>query len=779
MAAPLSVDGPIRQGPIARLARQILQPGWLAVFVGIAAITTGVSTYLAMSGQGPFDNADPDIILGFLLATFVLGLILAILIVWRVISVIAARRSHSAGARLHSQMVIVFSLVAGAPMILVAVFSALALFAATELVFGPSVKSALGSSLKVVEVYVTGHKQTIERDMVQLMQGLSRVDARTLADRPRLLDVIRNQGSVLGLSSIYLITEEGRPILQADVRKGVSMDLPSADYLAGVEQGQIVVLTDSETDQVRAIARVPWQTGAILYIGRTIHPDVIRYQTETRDAVANYQRLEGNRFNIQVGVVAIYFVIAMILILVAMLLGLTVANRIAQPIGRLIGAAEKVSLGDLSARVDVGRTRDEIEVLGRAFNRMTGQIQSQRNELVEANRQFDERRRFTEAVLSGVSAGVISADEQGIATVANRSALKLLQLKSDEIVGQPIVAAVPEFASLLNSAKAVDRARAQIDVDRGDGDRRLNVQITKEDSDGGSLRYIITFDDITELAAAQRTAAWADVARRIAHEIKNPLTPIQLSAERLRRKYKKEIQTDPEIFDQCTDTIVRHVSDIGRMVDEFSAFARMPEPIIHETDLNDLLRQAAFSQRVALPGVRLNIQLPDKKVMVPCDGRLLAQVLTNVLKNASEAIAARQESEDGNEPEQGEIRIELTETTGHARIQISDNGGGWPRALKSRLTEPYVTTRKKGTGLGLAIVRKIVEDHGGQLTLADRLLDGTIVEEGSYKEEDLGGAALIMRLPFNRARASNEQNDSEFGTEDQGEARPIGIASGT
>jgi two-component system nitrogen regulation sensor histidine kinase NtrY len=322
-------------------------------------------------------------------------------------------------------------------------------------------------------------------------------------------------------------------------------------------------------------------------------------------------------------------------------------------------------------------------------------------------------------------------------------------------MGRPLTQEVPVLADLLNKAKAGGRARDQIDLEREDGTRRLNVQISQDSSqeEGG---LVVTFDDITELAAAQRTAAWADVARRIAHEIKNPLTPIQLSAERLRRKYKKEVVTDPEVFDQCTETIIRHVNDIGRMVDEFSSFARMPEPVFQLNDVVDLVRQSIFLQKVAFPDVAFKAELPQGKVLAACDARLLSQAMVNIIKNSGEAIAARV-AENPNGPK-GEITVKLVEDEPMAKIEIIDNGGGWPRSLKNRLTEPYVTTRKKGTGLGLAIVRKIVEDHGGRLTLADLLKDGSVVDE-SAAGDAIVGAVVRFTLPLHEAAKRTSQRE--------------------
>jgi two-component system nitrogen regulation sensor histidine kinase NtrY len=357
---------------------------------------------------------------------------------------------------------------------------------------------------------------------------------------------------------------------------------------------------------------------------------------------------------------------------------------------------------------------------------MTHRIEAQQGELVEANRQLDDRRRFTETVLAGVSAGVIGLDREGRITLPNRSASELLALEREQMVGRKLAELVPEVAELLDETmRRPERVReAQVRIERRGRALTLLVRVAAEREGGETQGYVATFDDVSELITAQRKAAWADVARRIAHEIKNPLTPIQLSAERLKRKYLKEIQSDPDTFTTLSDTIVRHVGDIGRMVDEFSSFARMPAPIMKVEDLRDICRQALFLQRNAHSEIRFESDLPAEPVPFSCDARQLHQALVNLLKNAAESIEAR----SGDELPKGEIRLAIEERGGGAALVIEDNGRGLPRELKDRLTEPYVTTRAKGTGLGLAIVKKIMEDHGGSLALEDR-------EEGGARAE--------------------------------------------
>ena len=480
-------------------------------------------------------------------------------------------------------------------------------------------------------------------------------------------------------------------------------------------------------------------------------PSVLNHVSRVEDAVEEYQRLEGTRSGLQINFAMMFAVLALLLLLAAVWVGLVFANQLARPISGLIAAAERARGGDLSVRVREGGVGDEIGLLSRAFNRMTSQLESQRGDLIEANRQLDARRLFTEAVLAGVSAGVIGLDAKGRVNLPNRSASVLLGLDMDKLVGRPLGQAVPEMATLLGRVRRLPQglAQSQIMLRRDGRLRTLLVRITAERDDGEIKGFVVTFDEITELLAAQRKAAWADVARRIAHEIKNPLTPIQLSAERLKRKYLGEITSDPENFEYCTDTIVRQVGDIGRMVDEFSAFARMPAPVMKSEDLGDLIRRAVFLQKSASRDIGYRIELPDAAVHLRCDGRQIGQALTNLLKNATESIESR-DPPAARSLAPGEVRVAVASGRERTVVTIEDNGRGLPAELRDHLTEPYVTTRAKGTGLGLAIVRKIMEDHGGDVALEDRAEGGARVRL-SFRDRAGGQADGRGSAPSKRA----------------------------
>jgi two-component system nitrogen regulation sensor histidine kinase NtrY len=442
--------------------------------------------------------------------------------------------------------------------------------------------------------------------------------------------------------------------------------------------------------------------------------------------------------------------VAMLFLVAAVAMGIHFATQLAVPISQLATAAEQVRAGDLATRVPEGERDDELASLSRAFNRMTDQIESQQRELREANRQLDERRRFTETVLTGVSAGVIGLDRVGRVYLPNRSASALLGADLEHSIGEDLAEVAPEMAGLLDAAeRRPDRlAQSQVQLVRGTSTRTLLVRIAAEHDGGDISGFVVTFDDITELLSAQRKAAWADIARRIAHEIKNPLTPIQLAAERLRRRYLKEISNDRETFTICTDTIIRHVGDIGRMVDEFSAFARMPAPILKPENLVEIAHRAMFLQLSAHRDIIFETSFPDHAVLLSCDARLVGQAVLNIVKNAIEAVEARIGEDKSREP--GRIRVAVTESPGQVAIIVEDNGKGLPNQGRERLTEPYVTTRTKGTGLGLAIVKKIMEDHGGELMLEDGTTKGArvrlvfLVDPHAMERADDGGLAMEL-----------------------------------
>jgi two-component system nitrogen regulation sensor histidine kinase NtrY len=709
----------------------------LALGLTVAAVLSVLATYGAITGVPPF-GPDPATVLWLLDLNLVLVLALGVVIARRVVEVWAERRRGLAGSRLHVRLVVLFAVVAVTPAIVVAIFSALFLNRGLQGWFNERISAAVSNSGAVAEAYLHEHQQTIRADILAVAAAINRDGSLILGDPERLNRTLREQTENRSLSEGIVFDGTGRVLARA----GLTLDLENApiplDVVRRAQNGEVAILTSENDDRVRALLRLDSFIDVYLYVGRFVEPLVLNYVEETRRVAATYNRLEGQRSGLQVTFALIFVVVALLLLLAAVWVGLVIATKLARPISGLIAASERIRAGDLTARVEEMPAVDELGSLSRAFNRMTSQLAAQRAELVEANRQLDLRRRFTETVLAGVSAGVIGLDSGGRINLPNRSSSELVSTDLQRQVGEELARVVPEMAELIEAARrAPERlVEAQIKLVRDRRTRTLLTRVAIEQT-GGELRgFVVTFDDITELLAAQRKAAWADVARRIAHEIKNPLTPIQLSAERLKRKYLKEITSDPETFTICTDTIVRQVGDIGRMVDEFSAFARMPAPVMKSEDLVAICREVAFLQRQPHRDITVTLDCPDQPSYLRCDGRLVRQDVINLVQNAVDAIEGR--DKQGRDPlPKGEVAIRLRETERATIIEVDDNGRGLPVEGRDRLAEPYVTTRAKGTGLGLAIVKKIMEDHGGELRLEDAPGGGarvSLVFAGGVKE---------------------------------------------
>jgi two-component system nitrogen regulation sensor histidine kinase NtrY len=717
---------------LTRWSQAVGLPRKMAIAVTVAAIVSGIATYGAMTGAAWFGSSS-NIVFILLNIDLVLLLILGAIVSVRLVRLWIERRRGSAGSKLHTRMVGLFSLVAVTPTIVVAVLSALFLNFGLQAWFSRQVSTALDQSLVVAEAYMKEHRETIRGHALAMANDLNS-QAPYLAQNPRRLNqLVDRLAELRSLSDAAVLSRNGRILARSGLSFALELERIPEDSMLRAAAGEVVILTNEADDRVRALIRLNAFVDAYLFVGRFIASSVLNHVQRVEGAVGQYRKLESRYSGIQVTFVLIFVVVALLVLLASVWVGLAFSNQLVRPISGLILAAERVRAGELSTRVEEGDPGDDFGSLSRAFNRMTGQLEEQRHELVEANRQLDERRQFTEAVLGGVTAGVIGLDADGLITLPNRSALGLLETNVGTLIGRSVEDAIPEMDHLLREAQArPDRLiEEQIELDRGGRKRTLLVRIVAEIVDENIFGYVVTFDDITALVSAQRTAAWADVARRIAHEIKNPLTPIQLSAERLKRKYLPEITSEPEIFAACTDTIVRQVGDIRQMVDEFSDFARMPTPVMQLEDLGQIVQHAMLLQRVANPDIEFNLDLDEAPVTMECDSRQIGQCLTNLLKNAVEAIEGRGDGlarGDGpaNDEEAGKIVVHVRTENGDRIIKIEDNGAGLPEQDRDRLTEPYVTTRARGTGLGLAIVSKIMEDHNGVFSLSDRAGGGAI-----------------------------------------------------
>ena len=715
-------------------------PRKLFLIFTILAIGSGIATYTVFARAGAA-GPDPNLVIGFLYLNLTLMLLIGVLVAHRLVRLWSRRRQGVAGTQLHTRLVMLFSFVAVIPTIVVAIFSVLLFDFGMRSWFSERIGTAVDASQVVAESYLEEHRQNIRGDALAMANDLNR-DASVLNVSPeKLIKVIIAQANIRNLTEVVVFESSGKVL----ARTGLSLTFDFEPFPEAAFQraraGEVATIT-GEVDRIRAIIRLNNFVDTYLYVGRFVDPEILAYIDKTKRAAAQYQDLEGKRFDIQITFGLIFSIMALLLLFAAVWVGLTLATRLATPISELMLASRKISSGDLTARVSDTSEVDELDMLGKAFNNMTHQLQVQRDDLIAAHQEEDNRRRFTEAVLGGVSAGVIGLDHKGTITLPNRSAASLLGLKITDMNNKPLKDVVPEMVTLFDMAKLSNKVEvsyfnqveALIELTREDKQITLMTRITAEVSGKTINGFVVTFDDISELQSAQRVAAWGDVARRIAHEIKNPLTPIQLAAERLQKKYLPSINTETDLFVTLTDTIVRQVEDIGNMVDEFSSFARMPRAVMKEIELVDLVKEQVSLQETAHSDIDFFLEGVEEKITVQCDARQVRQVITNLLQNSVDSITARNEA---SKTYSGKIKILLSIEERFGSIVISDNGKGLPKENRHRLTEPYVTTREKGTGLGLAIVAKIIEDHRGSF----RIEDGGIL--GS-------GATATIKIPISK-----------------------------
>ncbi len=712
----------------------------------LASILSGLLTYFLLTRASPI-GPDSRTVVALLTVNLVLLLLFGAMVANQLVQLWAERRRGLAGSRLHIRLVILFSLVAMTPTIVFLILSYLLVSVGMQSWFSEKVRTAVSESRAVAQAYQEEHEKTIRNDAIRMADDISVYALKVIGSEDELDNLLDREVWLRSLTEAEVVEIDGvspRVLGRSSLSLALDVEPLPSEAISTLRGGPYapdsVIITGA--NEVRALVKINGLPNAVLYVGRPIEPRVLNHVKLTNEVVDQYERLETQRSSYQISFMLIFAAVALLLLLAAIWVGFNFASQISRRIIGLVVAAEAVRGGDLSARAEESGENDEFRTLSRAFNRMTEQLESQRSDLVEANLQLDLRRRFTEAVLSGVSAGVLGLDAAGVIHLPNRSAATLLGVGVEELMGQTLASVAPEMAPLIEEAlnnpdqlvegqiRVLSRGRAMV----------LLVRIAAQHGETGTGEFVVTFDDITELLSAQRKAAWADVARRIAHEMKNPLTPIQLSAERLKRKYLKEITTDPDTFEMCTDTIIRQVGDIGRMVDEFSSFARMPAPSMKPENLIEITRQAVFLQRAAHPDIAFELAVPAERVEVGCDSRQISQALINLLQNAIDSIHARQVGEAGGTGMPGRIEVSLEASGGKIALAVEDNGKGLPKDGRERLTEPYVTTRAKGTGLGLAIVKKIMEDHGGELILRDGVAGGASVSL-------LFPAALARRAP--------------------------------
>ncbi|WP_332909024.1 sensor histidine kinase NtrY-like [Paracoccus binzhouensis] len=734
MAATLSRDTWERVARLRRLRfyRNAATLGLVVLGPVLAGLTFAV--------MGPFANAisGGSVLRLVLLADLLYLIVLTGLVVARMARIVAARRKSAAGSRLHMRLVGVFATIALVPTVLVALFAGLTVNIGLEGWFSNRVQQVVSTSLSAAEAYQEEHRRDLTND-ARLLGGALTQAARQnpmLDDGDLRLLLTEYQSQIQrGLREAYII--DGRGTIRARGERSYQFwyEQPSPAQFDEAATRGLVLIEDWQNNEFRALVPLTPLADRYLYVTRDVDGSLLGLLDDTRQTVGEYQRLEQERGRVLFEFSLLYLGFALLLVAAAMWLGLWFADRLSRPIGRLAEASEQVGEGNLDFQIPAPDTGDEIQTLGESFNRMTRQLKQQRQELVESYRAADDQRRLFDSVLSSVTAGVIGLDAAGEIDFLNRSATRLLGLDPALAHDRLLSEAVPEFAPLFErlSQSVNESVQDEIRLTREGRVESLLVRMAiRRGAAGGLEGYVVALDDVTDLVSAQRMAAWGDVARRVAHEIKNPLTPIQLSAERLKRKFGPIAGADREALEQYTEVIIRQTNDLRRIVDEFSRFARMPEPDRKETDIAKLLRDAELMQRDALQGALVS-DIPDAPVIVDADAGMMRQVFTNLLKNAGEALdELRADPPEGWQPQ---VRVELRVAPDAVTIRITDNGPGLPED-RTRLFEPYVTMKPGGTGLGLPIVKKIVEEHGGSLMLTD-------APEGR-------GAMAEIRLPRER-----------------------------
>src|SRR6201988_51113 len=666
---------------------------WLGPVAVALALFSAFLTFIVLTGLTPIEP-QRNVVYGVLLMiNAATVLVLVGIIVREVWQVVQARRRGSAAARLHIQVVSLFSIIAVLPAVLVAIVANVTIDRGLDRLFSGPTREVIQNSLIVANAYLHEHAQLIRGDIIGMANDISHARPLFQLDPLSFRQMLTASAASRNLPGAMLIDKD-RNILES-AQTGIQREFttPEPDFLKGVDENEPQIAVFIEANYVAAVIRLRSFTDTFLYVARVLDPRVVAQLRQTQASVAEYAALESRKLGIQVAFALMFAVIALTILMASVLIGLNFANRLVAPIRRLMNAANIVSTGDLNVQVPVLKSEGDLAQLGETFNKMTQELRTQRDELVSASELIDSRRRFIEAVLSSASAGIIGVDASGSVGILNRSAEKLIGHAESETLDHPLSDVLPELADMMKTARQGTQrlVQGQITITRDGHERNLSVRVSAEQTSQSRDSYII------------------------AHEIKNPLTPIQLSAERIRRKFGRAIAEDKAVFEQCTDTIVRQVDDIRRMVDEFSRFARMPKPVIEGEDVADTVRQAVFLMRVGHPDITIEAQIKEEPLLAQFDRRLISQALTNIIKNAAEAI----EAVPAEQSDKGRIDVIAARESDDIVIDVVDNGIGLPKVSRARLLEPYVTTRQKGTGLGLAIVGRVLEDHGGRIELND------------------------------------------------------------
>ena len=692
---------------------------WSLILLG--PILTGLTVYIL---QGEFGSNLSNVLRFILLIDGIYLLVVIAIVGYSVMRMFAARRAKSAGSRLHMRLSRVFAIVALIPTVLVAVFAVVTLSIGLEGWFSKNVQNVVSSSLSAAKAYKNEQSNDLKVDLKFMAIRLNEYkDTNSfVSDSDLRLQLISYQNLIQrGLKEAYIIDENANLRSRGELSYLFGYEEPNQEAMDSAKTGDLFIIEDWPNNEFRGLIKLESFADKYLYISRVVDGNILNLLDKTMESAITYNTMEAQREKILWSYGLLYFGFATFVILSSILLGMLFAERLSRPVGRLAGAAQRLGAGDFDVQVIEEKGDDEIAMLSRVFNHMSKQVKRQRDDLITANDYTERRRRLFDSVLSGVTAGVIGLSSDGNVGFINLAAEKLLNLNAENHEGKSIKLAVPEFVDLfLLIQKNENKTQQQeIKLTRAGATEILLVRVSARISEDLLVEgYVITFDDVTDLVSAQRLAAWGDVARRIAHEIKNPLTPIQLSAERLKRKYSPMVGAEEDNLSQYCDVIIRQTNDLRRIVDEFSKFARMPEPIKRSVNITKLLKDVILLFEISSPAIKIKLKNPHGDINVNVDETMINQAFTNLIKNAGEAIESKAKLNSTNKFDP-EIRIFIKKDVNNLEIIIEDNGIGLPTQERSRLFEPYVTNRENGTGLGLSIVKKIIEEHNGSLELLD------------------------------------------------------------
>ena len=687
----------------------------------------GVATAYALTRVDYLSN-DNDFVMWLIIIDALALLVLGTLVgrqIWRLWS---ERRQRLAGHQLHWRMAVLFGGVTTFPAVIVTLFALFVVDYSLRGWFAERISTAVNGSVRVAESYFDEHSRSISGDVLTMANDVNREAYRLVGKGNLMGRYLSDQAALRNLSDAIIFDGTGQVLAKSQFAFAITFTNLEASWVEKARKGEVVVLRADETNKLRAVVKLNSYVDAYLLVGRFIDSKVLLAMDQTRLAASDYQQLGFQQLDLQISFAVLFGIILLLILIASLWIGLNLATSIVGPLGSVIHVAEQVRAGNLSQRVPEDLQLEEISRLGSAFNRMLDELARSREQLVQANTQIDQRREFTEAVLGGVSSGVVGLDRDGKVTLPNATARELLGKKDTDLIGRKLADVIPEFKGLLAITNQKKRrfGEEQIILQRQNSHLILRARIVSEVIEGRVIGYVVTFDDVTSLLSAQRKAAWSDIARRIAHEIKNPLTPIQLASDRLLKKYRPDDQKAADQFEEYVRIIMRQVDDIGRMVDEFSAFARMPQPKMDRHSLLEIVNGQI--SLFASKDLSLDVGIDDAKqdYITICDAGLVRQALTNLLQNAKDSLQEHRVAAPA-------IRISIASEDDMIAITLTDNGPGFPEMDLGKLLEPYVTTRQKGTGLGLAIVSKIMEDHGGNMHLG---------------KADGGGALVCLKFPI-------------------------------